>query len=297
MIFWEILLIDIPGLRMKKLLITSIVVFANTVFFSAANAGGSHGAEDIAAEDFVRVRSTRLSYNIDHDTCKVTLKTTRNVRRITQRDPNGNIIKRWSTRSGERVRLFNDFSKFADGLTEGTLKVKTGYKNRVKFQEIGDQFRADLIDCFTKDVDPVEPPTEPEVTCPAVVVDAVNSLVSDANGDSEADAQPVSVGRTANSCTLFFGDALTNPGGISVVGIFNGESAENGFGAGAAINGEAAPVDEFGNPVSLSPEQLGACVVAIGASEPIMANLIMTDLIGDESLDLGNLCAGFVPNP
>ena len=292
MIFFEILLIDIPGLRMKKLLITSIVVFANTVFFSAANAGGSHGAEDIAAEDFVRVRSTRLSYNIDHDTCKVTLKTTRNVRRITQRDPNGNIIKRWSTRSGERVRLFNDFSKFADGLTEGTLKVKTGYKNRVKFQEIGDQFRADLIDCFTKDVDPVEPPTEPEVTCPAVVVDAVNSLVSDANGAGVL-PEPVSVGITANSCTLFFGDALTNPGGISVVGIFNGESGDNGFAAGAAINGEAAPVDEFGNPVSLSPEQLGACAVAIGTSEPMMANLIG----GGSFVDSENLCAGFVPNP
>ena len=269
----------------------SIVVFANTVFFSAANAGGSHGAEDIAAEDFVRVRSTRLSYNIDHDTCKVTLKTTRNVRRITQRDPNGKIIKRWSSRKGERIRLFSDFSKFADGLTEGTLEVKTGYKNRVKFQEIGDQFRADLIDCFTKDVDPVEPPTEPEVTCPAVVVDAVNSLVSDANGAGVL-PEPVSVGITANSCTLFFGDALTNPGGISVVGIFNGESGENGFEAGAAINGEEAPVDEFGNPVSLSPEQLGACAVAIGSSGPMIANLI-----GGGSVNSENLCVGFVPNP
>jgi len=243
MIFWEILLIDIPGLRMKKLLITSIVVFANTVFFSAANAGGSHGAEDIAAEDFVRVRSTRLSYNIDHDTCKVTLKTTRNVRRITQRDPNGNIIKRWSTRSGERVRLFNDFSKFADGLTEGTLKVKTGYKNRVKFQEIGDQFRADLVDCFTKDrsVDPVD---DPELaTCPAVVQTAINSLFGAASDAGES----VFVEDFPNACTAFF-----NTGSV---GVFNGLSAQNGGVVGADIDGV---------PLPLTLEEVDACALAIG---------------------------------
>jgi len=250
MIFWEILLIDIPGLRMKKLLITSIVVFANTVFFSAANAGGSHGAEDIAAEDFVRVRSTRLSYNIDHDTCKVTLKTTRNVRRITQRDPNGNIIKRWSTRSGERVRLFNDFSKFADGLTEGTLKVKTGYKNRVKFQEIGDQFRADLVDCFTKDRS-----VDPELaTCPAVVLTAIEEIFG-----AESDLNPVTVINTANSCTAFFDDRS--------VGVFNGLSADNGGVVGAAIDNTPFPLDASGLPGSLTLEEVGACAMAISGCD------------------------------
>jgi len=60
-------------------------------------------------------------------------------------------------RQGESVRLFSDFDKFPVSLTEGTIKVKTGYKDRVKFQEIGDQFRADLTDCLTNDPDPVEP--------------------------------------------------------------------------------------------------------------------------------------------
>ena len=96
---------------------------------------------------------------LDSDTCKVTLKTRRNIRRITQRDAGGEIVKRWSTRKGESVRLFSDFDKFPIALTEGTIKVKTGYRDKVKFQEIGDEFRADLIDCLT-----VEP--EPEPGCP-----------------------------------------------------------------------------------------------------------------------------------
>ena len=96
---------------------------------------------------------------LDSDTCKVTLKTRRNIRRITQRDASGEIVKRWSTRKGESVRLFSDFDKFPIALTEGTIKVKTGYRDKVKFQEIGDEFRADLIDCLT-----VEP--EPELGCP-----------------------------------------------------------------------------------------------------------------------------------
>lgn len=94
---------------------------------------------------------------LDSDTCKVTLKTRRNIRRITQRDASGEIVKRWSTRKGESVRLFSDFDKFPIALTEGTIKVKTGYRDKVKFQEIGDEFRADLIDCLT---------VEPEPGCP-----------------------------------------------------------------------------------------------------------------------------------
>jgi len=143
---------------MMKFLVFSVVALATTLFDPAVHAADSHhAAEDIADEDFVRVRSTRLFYNIDSDTCKVTLKTRRNIRRITQRDSDGNIVKRWSTKKGERVRLFSDFDKFPVSLTEGTIKVKTGYKDRVKFQEIGDQFRADLTDCLTVDQDPVEP--------------------------------------------------------------------------------------------------------------------------------------------
>ena len=143
---------------MKKFLVFSVVALATTLFQPAVHAADSHhAAEDIADEDFVRVSNTRLFYNIDSDTCKVTLKTRRNIRRITQRDSDGNIVKRWSTRKGESVRLFSDFDKFPVSLTEGTIKVKTGYKDRVKFQEIGDQFRADLTDCLTVDPEPVEP--------------------------------------------------------------------------------------------------------------------------------------------
>ena len=134
---------------MKKLFITSVIALASTTFVPAVSAGGSG--------EFVRVNNTRLHYSIDHDTCKVSLKTNRNIRRITQRDAYGNIIKRWSTRKGERLRLFTDLDKFPGSLLEGTIKVKTGYRNRVKFQEIGDQFRTDLANCFTKDrnIDPV----------------------------------------------------------------------------------------------------------------------------------------------
>jgi len=300
---------------MRKILITSAIALATTVFVPAANAGGSHGAEDIAAEDFVRVRRTRLSYNIDHETCQVALKTTRNIRRITQRDPYGNIIKRWSSKSGERVRLFGDFSKFALGLTEGTLKVKTGYKNRVKFQEIGDQFRADLISCFTKDrdldpvdpapvdpapvdpapvdpapvdpapvdpapVDPVDPPVTPVVTCP--VEENINALFAAAGNEA------VGVSSTVNNCTVFFG--------TSTVGIFNGLSADNGNMVGASVNTMPAPVDEFGNPVELSPEQLGACAAAIGAGGPTSAVIAGTGGAPFDG-DLGDLCADFVPSP
>jgi len=245
------------GSWMKKLFVTSAIALAATIFVPAANAGGSHGAEDIAAEDFVRVRSTRLSYNIDHDTCKVTLKTTRNVRRITQRDAYGNIIKRWSSKKGERVRLFSDFSKFADGLTEGTLKVKTGYKNRVKFQEIGGQFRADLVDCLTKDrdVDPVTPvdPVEPPVmaTCPAEVQTAIDEIFGAAS-----DLDPVVVIDTANSCTAFFDDRS--------VGVFNGLSDDNGGVVGAAIDNTPFPLDASGLPGSLTLEEVDACAIAIG---------------------------------
>ena len=225
---------------MRKLLVTSIVALSTTLFLSAANAGG-----------FERVNNTRLHYKIDHDTCKVTLKTNRNIRRITQRDAYGNIVKRWSTKKGERLRLFDDFDKFPVSLTEGTIKVKTGYKHRVKFQEIGDQFRRDLTDCFTKDpVDPVDPldpldPLDPGpelAVCPANVVSAIDAVIASTTENA------LSIFDNENSCSVF-GDATS-------VAFFNGLSLDAADLVGVEI--------DQATQQTLSLEEVDACVLATG---------------------------------
>ncbi len=235
---------------MKKLLATSVVALAMTTLAPTVNAGDSG--------DFVRLENTRLNYSIDHDTCKVSLKTNRNIRRITQRDASGNIIKRWSTRKGDSLRLFTDLDKFPGSLLEGTIKVKTGYKNRVKFHEIGDQFRADLEDCLAKGPD-AEPPV---VVCPF-----------------ESQIQLVAAGEISlldnneNFCSLF-----SDTGEIN---IFNGETSGDFTGLrffqtslGCAPVGnpntplEDQCINEFGevNPIesgALGTEEIAACLAVV----------------------------------
>ena len=224
---------------MKKFIAASVFALATTML-SAANAGDSHVAADIPEEDFIRVDGTRLSYNIDSDTCKVTLKTRRNIRRITQRDASGEIVKRWSTRKGERVRLFSDFDKFPIALTEGTIKVKTGYRDKVKFQEIGDEFRADLIDCLT-----VEPEPELVSACP------FSSEIADFTGTNVVVDQnsSCSINDLANDSV-----DIGRPLGFLLL------PTEFDFEIEGSVNG-------FEIDAGLSEEQAIACAVEAGCSE------------------------------
>ena len=234
---------------------------------STAHAGGDHDAL-IPHEDFTKVDKTRLSYHIDSETCEVTLKTRRNIRRITQRDPDGNILKRWSTKEGERVRIFSDFDKYPGLLTEGTIKVKTGYKDKVKFHEIGDDFRADLTDCLTQENIPTCELPEYQ----AWLADASLAVTSGVD-EGIIGSAPTILNNREGSCTLAF--EFTDPNRF----IEYCDAARPAFflnDLGTALGrtgyspGTPAPSDGCGITLELIPSggfdplEVEACAIALG---------------------------------
>lgn len=107
----------------------------------------------------------------------------------------------------------------------------------MKFQEIGDEFRADLADCFT-----VEPEPEPETTCPgADVITAVS-----------------------NENTASFAVPVDNPGMCNFIGVFNSATINR---QGESIFLETVFNNGTPSVVSLNDDQAEACLAQIGCTE------------------------------
>jgi len=108
----------------SRIVVVTAVFALTTGLASAANNNGGNGNGNMPNQGKGKNGAT---YNIDQNTCAVTITSTKRLKTIVLNDEDGNVLNEWTQISG---KTFTDFGIYAASLPQGQL-----YVNGVKIED------------------------------------------------------------------------------------------------------------------------------------------------------------------
>ena len=200
--------------------------------------------------------SAVIGYEIDPDSCAVSVTSTKDISNVVIQDADGNQVEKFDDLSGHSFDLGN----YTALLTEGTLHVKSGNNgNRGLGPDVGDEFREELAACLEPD-------------CPFI---AEIDEFQNAGSSISLDLSNVCQLRNTEADFLNVADGRPN----TFTSDFNGSVAFSRLldfrGSNECVDIAIVPQPQFARfaactsglePGQISPEEARACAVEMGCT-------------------------------